>query len=63
MSKSNDLKVSGAELFDSASQASTEETNASMQELNATFSLITESANKLQKLAEEMTDTISFFKP
>ncbi len=43
--------------------ASTEETNASMQELNATFAIITESAGKLQELATNMTDTISYFKP
>ncbi len=43
--------------------ASTEETNASMQELNATFSIITEAAGKLQELAENMTETISYFKP
>jgi methyl-accepting chemotaxis protein len=43
--------------------ASTEETNASMQELNATFAIITESADKLQELAENMSDTISYFKP
>ncbi len=43
--------------------ASTEETNASMQELNATFSIITEAANDLQVLAENMTDAISYFKP
>lgn len=42
--------------------ASTEETNASMQELNATFAIITESAAKLQELAGDMTDTISYFK-
>ncbi|WP_024866726.1 methyl-accepting chemotaxis protein [Butyrivibrio sp. FCS014] len=43
--------------------ASTEETNASMQELNATFQIITESAGKLQELANGMTDAISYFKP
>ena len=42
--------------------ASTEETNASMQELNATFSIINEAASKLQGLATDLTDTISFFK-
>lgn len=41
--------------------ASAEETNASMEELNATFALITDSANNLQNLAENMTETISFF--
>ncbi len=43
--------------------ASSEETNASMQELNATFAVITQSAVKLQELANNMTDTISYFKP
>ncbi|MCR5670396.1 MAG: cache domain-containing protein [Butyrivibrio sp.] len=43
--------------------ASTEQTNASMQELNATFAIITESADKLQELAGNMTETISYFKP
>ena len=43
--------------------ASSEETNASMQELNATFAIITESAGKLQELATNMSDTISYFKP
>lgn len=43
--------------------ASTEETNASMQELNVTFAIINESASKLQELAENMTDAISYFKP
>ncbi len=43
--------------------ASTEETNASMQELNATFAIITESADKLQVLATDMQDAISYFKP
>ena len=43
--------------------ASTQETNASMQELNATFAIITESAGKLQELASDMQDAISYFKP
>ncbi len=42
--------------------ASTEETNASMQELNATFSVINESALQLQQLADDLEDTISYFK-
>ena len=42
--------------------ASTEQTNASMQELNATFSVISESAVQLQSLADELEDTISYFK-
>ena len=42
--------------------ASTEQTNASMQELNATFSVISESAVQLQSLADELEDTISYFR-
>ncbi len=42
--------------------ASTEETNASMQELNATFSIITDSSLRLQEIAEEMQQTVSYFK-
>nr|MCR5154175.1 hypothetical protein [Lachnospiraceae bacterium] len=42
--------------------AFTEETNASMEELNSTFTTITDSAVKLQGLANEMKDTISYFK-
>ncbi len=42
--------------------ASTEETNASMQELNDTFSVISQSATELQDLAENLSDTISYFK-
>ncbi len=41
--------------------AATQETNASMVELNHTFSLITEEAQKLEKLASDLTDTISYF--
>ena len=43
--------------------ASSEETSASMQELNETFAVITESATKLQELAGNMSETISYFKP
>ncbi|MCR4791320.1 MAG: HAMP domain-containing protein [Lachnospiraceae bacterium] len=42
--------------------ASTEETNASMEELNATFSLISQSAVDLQDIANNLNDTISYFK-
>ena len=42
--------------------ASTQETNASMQELSATFSVINESAMQLQALADNLQDTISYFK-
>ncbi len=41
--------------------ASTEETNASMQELNSTFQLISDSAKKLQNLAESLGQNISYF--
>jgi len=41
--------------------ASAQETNASMEELNATFSIINEAAAKLQVLAGDLTETISFF--
>ncbi|WP_026504041.1 methyl-accepting chemotaxis protein [Butyrivibrio sp. NC3005] len=41
--------------------ASAEETNASMQELAATFTVITDEAIKLQSLASNMTETISYF--
>ena len=41
--------------------ASTEETNASMQELNATFAMISASASKLQTIATDLKDTISYF--
>ncbi len=41
--------------------ASTQETNASMEELSATFHLISDDADKLNKLAKEMQETISFF--
>ena len=41
--------------------ASTQETNAAMEELNATFSLITESAGQLRVLANDLKENISFF--
>ena len=42
--------------------ASTEETNASMQELNTTFTVISDSAAKLQIIAEDLTETMAYFK-
>ena len=39
-----------------------QETNASMEELNATFTLISQSAMDLQDLANKLNDTISYFK-
>ena len=41
--------------------ASAEETNASMEELNANFSIINEAAANLQALANDLTETISYF--
>lgn len=41
--------------------ASTEETNASMEELNATFSLISEAADDLRKMAETLNEKMEFF--
>ncbi|MCR4605968.1 MAG: cache domain-containing protein [Eubacterium sp.] len=42
--------------------ASTEETNASMSELANTFEAIAGEASNLEKLSQELTDAISFFK-
>lgn len=42
--------------------AATQETNASMQELNATFTFISDSATRLQELAEELAQTIDYFR-
>ena len=42
--------------------ASSEESSASMEELNATFATINESAGKLRVLAQELDETISYFK-
>ena len=42
--------------------ASTQQTNASMEELNATFAVINEAADRLQELAGDLDETISFFK-
>ncbi|MCI8379316.1 MAG: methyl-accepting chemotaxis protein [Lachnospiraceae bacterium] len=41
--------------------ASTQETTASMQELNATINLLAESAGNLTKLSEDLEERISFF--
>ncbi len=41
--------------------ASTQETTASMEELNATFALISDAANDLRKMAETLNKEISFF--
>ena len=41
--------------------ASSEESSASMEELNATFTTISDSAEKLRQLAHDMDETISFF--
>ncbi len=42
--------------------ASTQQTNASMSELNDTFSSISGSANKLNTIAADLADTISYFR-
>lgn len=42
--------------------ASSQETNASMEELNETFSVISQSAQNLQKLAGDLSEAISYFK-
>ena len=54
--------VSDLSAISEENAASTEETNASMEELNSTFTIITDSASKLQVLASDMKDTISYFK-
>lgn len=41
--------------------ASAEETNSSMEELSATFSYINESAADLQKMAENLSEAVSYF--
>lgn len=42
--------------------ASTQQTSASMQKLHSAFTTITESAAGLQTLADDLTETISYFK-
>ncbi len=42
--------------------ASSEESSASMEQLNATFATISESADRLRTLARDMDETISYFK-
>jgi methyl-accepting chemotaxis protein len=42
--------------------ASSQETSASMTELRSTFEMINESAAQLQALANDLTETISYFK-
>ena len=41
--------------------ASTQETNASMEELNATFSVISDAANDLRKMAEILNEKMDYF--
>ena len=63
----NDLKTSFADIITELSAisqqnaASTQETNASMEELNATFALISDAANDLRAMAEELNDKMSYF--
>ena len=42
--------------------ASSEESSASMEQLNATFATISESSDKLRTLARDMDETISYFR-
>ncbi|MCR4705298.1 MAG: methyl-accepting chemotaxis protein [Lachnospiraceae bacterium] len=42
--------------------ASTQQTNASMSELNNTFGTISDSANRLNTIAADLADTISYFR-
>ncbi len=64
----NDAKSSLVEIIQDLSAiseenaASTQETNASMQELNDTFAVINDSASKLQVLAGNLSETISYFR-
>ena len=64
----NDAKTSLVEIIQDLSAiseenaASSEETSASMEELNATFTTISDSASRLQVLANDMEETISFFR-
>ena len=47
--------------FSEENAASTQETNATMEELNATFTMISESADKLQQIAMNLTDNVDYF--
>ncbi len=42
--------------------AGTEETNAAMEELNASFHLISDNAKSLQEIADELSNEISYFR-
>ena len=42
--------------------AATQQTNASMEELDATFHIITDNAVKLQSIGEQLRKQISYFK-
>ena len=54
--------VSDLSALSEENAASSEETNASMEELNDTFELINESAVRLERLAESLKESISYFK-
>ncbi len=64
----NSAKISLMEIISDLSAiseenaAATEQTNASMEELNATFTIITQASEDLKHLAEEMMETISYFR-
>ena len=63
----NGLKVSFNDIISELSAisqqnaASSEETTASMQELNATFALITEAADELRDLAVNLNEKMNYF--
>ncbi|MCR5254840.1 MAG: methyl-accepting chemotaxis protein [Acetatifactor sp.] len=63
----NNLKVDFSDIISELSAisqqnaASTQETNASMEELNATFALISNAANELRDMAENLNEKMSFF--
>lgn len=54
--------ISNLSAISQQNAASTEETTASMEELNATINLLAESARQLQELSEGMEGNISFFR-
>ena len=63
----NGLKVSFNDIISELSAisqqnaASSEETTASMQELNATFAIITQAADELRDLAVNLNDKMNYF--
>ena len=55
-------KIQALYAMSEQSAASTEETTASMQELHSTFTIMSESAGQLQDLADDLKETMSFFR-